>query len=291
MAINFFVLIALIKIVTAKISIEVNVDNNNNVTISYSGIEVDVITDEDVKLFKVDKAHLEDALKQHYGKRASNIYLKSPTPWDDLYKTYKWEQVSRVLAIKSARVTGISKQPVVVLSQDFQNLSNQTIKVNTGISHSVENTLITSWSKSKEFTVSQEITYNINVVFAKVEGTTGLSFSTTWGVSEEKSETVNIGTNSGMETELKPGQAVTAVLSANAGYLEIEVVHTASLRGNLAVNYKKALNGHHFWGPPIQNVMKSGGIKNEITTLETVRFGFHVDASLKVYDKATGLPL
>lgn len=286
-----YILLILLKIVLARISIEVEVDNNNNVTLKYSGIEVNVITDDDIKLFKIENENLIEALKQHYGRRPKNVYLKSPTPWGDLYKTYKWEQVTTVLSIKSARVKGITKRPVVVLSQDFENLSDSPVKVNTGITHSIENTLTTSWSKNNEFTVSQEISYDVNVLFAKVEGTTGFSYTSNWGVSEEISETATIGTNSGMETDLKPGQAVTAVLSATAGYLDIEVVHKASLRGNVAVNFKKELKGHHFWGPQIENVLKSGGINNEITTVETIRFGFHVDASLKVYDKVTGLPL
>ncbi|XP_075987676.1 U-megalopygitoxin(8)-Mo12-like [Anticarsia gemmatalis] len=291
MDLKLFIILICLKVITARISIEVEVDNNNNVTLTYSGVEVNVVTEEDINLFDITNENLFEALTNHYGKRPRNIYLKSPTPWGDLYKSYKWEQVSRVLSIKSVRVKGISKQPIVVLSQDFENLSDQPIKVNTGISHSIQNTLTTSWSKEKEITVSQEISYDVNLLFAKASGTTGFSYTTNWGTSEEKSETVTIGANTGMETELKPGQAVTAVLSASAGYLEIEVIHQASLRGNVAVNFKKSFRGHHFWGPSIEKVMNSGGLSNEITTLETIRFGFHVDATLRVYDKETGLPV
>uniref|UniRef100_A0A2A4JM53 Uncharacterized protein n=1 Tax=Heliothis virescens TaxID=7102 RepID=A0A2A4JM53_HELVI len=288
MSLKLLVLVLLLKQVVARIQINAIVDEHKQVRVTYKGIELNLISDEDVKSFHIEEENLKEAVSKHLGKRPRDVYLKSPTPWGDLYETYKWETVKRELSIKSARVTGITKEPVVVLAQDFENISNKTIKVNTGISHTIENTVTTSWTKSKEFTVSQEIEYEFNVGFSKASGTTGFSFTTNWGVSEEITKTDTIGTTSGMETELKPGQAVTAVLSAKAGFLELEVVHRASLRGNLAVNFKRKHAGHHFWGPTIQDVMRTGGISNEIITIETIRFGFHVEGSLKVYDKETG---
>ncbi|XP_021195733.3 spherulin-2A [Helicoverpa armigera] len=289
MGLKLLVLVLIIKQVVARIQINAIVDEHKQVHVTYNGIELHLISDEDIRSFHLEDENLIEAVTKHLGQRPKDIYLKSPTPWGDLYKTYKWETVKREMSIKSVRVTGISKDPVVVLSQDFENISsNKTIKVNTGISHTIENTITTSWTKSKEFTVSQEIEYEFNVGFAKAAGTTGFSFTSNWGVSEEITKTDTIGTTSGMETELKPGQAVTAVLSAKAGFLELEVVHKASLRGNVAVNFRRKHAGHHFWGPTIQDVMRTGGISNEIITIETIRFGFHVEGSLKVYDKETG---
>ncbi|XP_026744144.1 spherulin-2A-like [Trichoplusia ni] len=293
MNLKILVLVILVKIVTGHITIKVNVDENKNVTITHYGSETNIITDEDMEAFNMpsNEGVLEDAVKEHLGKRPVNVYVKSPTPWGDLYKKYKWEQVSKVLSIKSVKVKSLTKRPIVLLSEDFHNLSDGPTKVNTGISHSIENTLTTSWTKEKEITVSQEIEYEFNVGLGKMSGTTGFSYTSTWGVGEEKSKTETVGTSSSMEKELQPGQSVTAVLSASAGYLELEIVYTAHLRGNLALNYRRAYRGHHFWGPLISDVMESGGLKNEITFKENVVFGFHVDASIKVYDKKTGLPL
>lgn len=283
------VLVLLIKVVTGHIEIDIKVDEDEKVSIKHSGSEINLISDNDINVFKVQRLH--NAVKQHLGKEPKDVYLRSPTPWGDLYKTYGWQPVKRVLSIKSARVTRLTMDPVIMLSHDFENLSNQTVKVNTGITQTVENTLTTSWTKEKEYTVSQEIEYEFNVGFSKVNGVTGFSFTNKWGVSEEKSQTQTIGSSSGMETELKPGQAVTAVLSAEAGFLEIEVTHKASLVGNLALNYKKAYRGHHFWGPLIQDVMKTGNLDNEKTSTERIKFGFHVHGYLRVYDKKTGLPV
>lgn len=290
MKVILLLLLIWIHKIEPKIIIDIETDSDQNTIINYSGVETELVSDDDMKLFFTDVT-LKEAVKAHYGKKPTNVYYRKPTPWGDLYTRFDWEQVTKVLTVKSARVKNVSKRPVVVLSQDFENSSNNTIKVNTGISHSVENTITTSWSTSKEFTMSQEIEYNVNVIFAKLSGTTGISYTSTWGNNEEKSETVTIGSTSAVETELAPGQAVTAELSVTSEYLEIEVVYKAYLRGNLAVNMKKKIDGHHFWGPQVQDVMNSGGIAREKRLVETIKLGLHINAKLKVIDKATGLPL
>ncbi|XP_049882314.1 spherulin-2A-like [Pectinophora gossypiella] len=288
----FCIFILALKTISAKISIDVSAGNDvSDIRINYTGIDVKLVTDHEIKLFDISNRNLKEALKKHYGTQPTNVYIKSPTPWGDLYTKYHWEQIKRVLSVKSSRMKGIRKTPVVVLSQDFENLLNNTIKVNTGISQTVENTITTSWTRNKEIVISQEVEYDVNVLFSKITGTTGFSYSSSWGESEERSETITIGTTSNVETELQPGQRATAILTATRGYLEIEVEYLATLRGNLAVNFKKKYNGHHFHGPPIGNVLNSGGMSNEKTATEVIKVGFYADATLKIYDKRTGQPL
>lgn len=284
------ILFITIRLTESKINLDILAESNGPL-LSSSGMATQVASDGDIKSFFTDSDNLKQAVTTHYGKKPKSVYYKSPTPWGDLYKTQIWEEVTRITSFESYRVKSAIKRPTVVLTQDFENNSNNTIKVNTGIIHTVENTLTTSWTKSKEIEVSQEIEYNINVYFSKVSGTTGFSYTTTWGRSEEKAETVTIGSTSAVETELQPGQAVTAVLSVNTGLLEIEVFYKTSLRGNLAVNFKRAHDGHHFWGPRIQDVMKSAGIENGKSTVEIIKIGYNFDAKLKVFDKNTGKPL
>ncbi|XP_021202032.2 spherulin-2A [Bombyx mori] len=285
-------LILIIKSIESKISIDIDTGiDNPDITVTYAGVQVDLISEDDVTKFNIDDDNLKDAVRTYFGKSPSGVYLKSPTPWGDLYKKYKFEQVSRVLSVKSARLKSITKNPAIITTQDFENASNKTIKVNTGITHTVENTLTTTWTEAKAFSITQEIEYDINVMFTKVSGKTGFSYTSTWGKSEEVTESITIGASTGMEAELQPGQAITAVLSAYTGVLEVEVVYAMSLRGNVVVNFKRSHNGHHFWGPPIQKILTTAGITNEFTAMETISFGFNVDASLKVFDRETGKPL
>ncbi|XP_050358174.1 spherulin-2A-like [Nymphalis io] len=286
-----FSLFAII-IIEAKITINVTAGKNaSDVEINYSGYDLDIIGDKEIELFNINKINLKKAVKNKYNMLPRDVFLKSPTPWGDLYKTYNWEQVSRLLKVKSARLKESTVKSMVVLSQDFENKSNVTIKANAGISQTVENTISTTWSRNKETTVSQDIEYDLNVILAKISGTTSFSYSSSVGKSEEKSETVTIGTTTNVETELQPGQAVTAVLSANRYNLEIEVLYEVTLRGNVAVNFRKAYNGHHFYGPSIKSILMSGGLNTEVTVTEIIKLGLYTDGSLKVYDKVTGLPV
>ncbi|CAH2221628.1 jg17235 [Pararge aegeria aegeria] len=287
-----FTFSTLLLLIEAKITIDVKAGREiTDTTISYSGYSKDVVSEKDINLFNINQINLKRAVRNHYGAIPKDVYLKSPTPWGDLYKKNNWDQVSRILTVKSAIIKEGSFKSVLILAQDFDNNSNKTIKVNAGISQSVENTLTTSWSSSKDVTISQEIEYDLNVIFAKVSGTTSFSYTSSWGKSEEKSESVTIGTNTGVEIELNPHQSATAVLSANRCSLEILVEYIVTLRGNVAINFKKKHEGHHFYGPSINSVMKSGGLETQKSFHETVRIGVFTDASLSVTDKISGLPL
>ncbi|CAK1549106.1 unnamed protein product [Leptosia nina] len=289
---NIFLLSLLLPLVQSKINIDITSSINvSDVKVSYSGYDIHVIKDSEIKLFNINQLQIKEAVRRFYKVRPHSVYLRSPTPWHDLYKTNNWEQVSRILSVKSATIKINDKQTTVVLSQDFENYSNTNVKVNTALSQTVENSVTTSWSSSHEWGVSQEIQYDVNVIFAKLAGTTAFSWTSNWGKSEEKSETFTIGATSAMETELKPGQAVTAILTGNKRVLEVEVVYAATLRGNVAVNFKKPFKGHHFYGPSIIGVMNTAGLDTEKIYVETIKVGVYIDHSLKVYDKKTGLPL
>lgn len=284
--------LSLFVIVDAEIVINIAAGNNkSDVRINYSGVDVDIIGDREIELFHLDSFTLKRAVKKKYDVVPRDVFLRSPTPWGDLYKTYKWQEVTRVLEVKSAKLKHSAVKSVVVLSQDFENSINNPIKVNAGISQTVENTIATTWSRTQETTFSQEIEYNLNVILAKLSGTTSFSYTSTVGKSQEKSESVTVGTTTSMEVELKPGQSVSAVLSANRYNLEVEVVYAVTLKGQVAVNFRKPYKGHHFYGPSIGSVLKSGGLDTEVTVVENIELGLFTDASLRVYDKATGLPL
>ncbi|CAH2098653.1 unnamed protein product [Euphydryas editha] len=285
-------LLSILVITDAKIIINIAAGNNkSDVAITYSGDDIDVIGDKEIELFHLDTFNLKRAVKNKYNFLPRDVFLKSPTPWGDLYKTYKWKEVTRTLKVRSAKLKQSSVKSVVVLAQDFENAFNNTIKVNAGISQTVENTIATTWSKTQETTFSQEVEYNLNVIFAKLSGTTAFSYTSTVGKSQEKSESVTIGMTTGMEVELKPGQSASAVLSANRYNLEVEVVYVITLTGQVAVNFRRPYNEHHFYGPSIASILKNGGLDNEVTIVENIQLGLYTDASLKVYDKLTGLPL
>ena len=282
MGVKLLVMLFIMKTVVARITI--NLDENLN--IRYSGTETRVVSSEDIHNFNIGEDNLKSGLEKIHGRRPSDACL-TKTPWA-VYEKHNLEKVKKVVSIKSARVTSISKKPVVVVTQDFENSSNHTIKVNAGISHSVQNTLTTSVSSEHAYTVSQEIEYVFDVAVARVGGKTGFSYTYRGGSSEQKSIAETIGATSGVEVELEPGDAVTAVLSAEVGVLDIEVVNQAYLKGTVVANFYPPHNGHYFWFSPIGNVLAARNAENNFVTTETIKLNYYVDAKLNVHSKKRG---
>ena len=286
MGLKLLVIVLLIKIVAARITLDVSIENQE-ANVIYSGSEAHVLTDNEIDNI-IGRETLRQAFIEHLRLRGYYHDKDSCGP------------PKKVVSIKSAIVKRMQMEPVIVVSQDFENLSNQTVKMNTGISHSVENTLKTSWSREHEYNISKNVEYEVNVGFLKFlkigadyHSRSGFSFTTRGGVSEEKSKTETIGTTSGMEVELKPGAAVTVALSSNTGVVELEVVHEAYLKGDvrvhcncdipfgLRIHVKKACE-------PIEELMVSGNIRNNITTTETIKFNYFVGSKIRVFNKQNG---
>lgn len=285
MGFKLLLLALLIKIVAA-IRLEVNIDSNQKVEVSHDGNETSIVTDEDIHSFNIGDDNLKKAVEQYSGQRPDNVFVRGPTPWGDLYTVYKWEPVKRVLSVKSANVTHIKTGPVILKTEDTENPSKYTIKIDTSLSHTVDNTLEASWSNDNELGVSQDIEYEISVGYHH-GGKPGCSFTTTFGKREKQTRNETIGTASKVGVELQPGEAVTTILTATAVYLEIEVVHSASLIGMVALNHNKSSTSENFDKVPIQTINNFGGIKKEITKTQTIRINFYVEAKLKVEIRST----
>ncbi|MGB5771350.1 MAG: hypothetical protein WBM32_16005, partial [Crocosphaera sp.] len=118
---------------TIGISIIVGEDKSTS-SVNVSGREQHIITDEERTTFKIGDKALKDAVNAHFGKSPNDAYLRSPTPWGDLYKTYSWPQVQTLLVAQSAEILEITSQPVIVKTQEFENNSDHEATFNVAIS-------------------------------------------------------------------------------------------------------------------------------------------------------------
>lgn len=289
-----YVLLVLPALVLAKIDVELSgeyKEDNSNLKVYYSGSEVGVISDTERQTFGLNDDNLKSAVRAYFGSRPSDAYLRSPTPWGDLYQSYGWNQVIRTLIPRSGKILKISSQPVMVLRQDFQNNSTKPATFNVGISQAVENTVSSSWSKGGELSVDQEINYGFDIEVVNVGGSTSFSFSSSWGRNTEKSKTVTVGASSALEILLQPGQSVTAQLQATRGTIQIEMEYEASLSGATAVNYADGYRGHHFWSLDVQGVMASAELSNRKISREVIEIDFYTNSRVVVQDKTHGTKL
>jgi hypothetical protein len=285
MDLKLFAFLLLVPVISASIEVQVNAaDNLADSAVRLGGNIVNIISDTERNTFKLSDNLLKNAVESYFGKRPDDAYLRSPTPWGDLYNTYGWQQVTRTLSPQRSTILSLESQPTIVMTQYFENNSSNPASFTAAIKQSVANTVTTTWENSQEFSIGETIKYAMNIEVFSVGGSTSFSFTGRYGESNSKSETVTVGSESGVKIELEPNQNVIAELYATRGTMKIQVEYEASLSGVAAVNYKKIYQGHHFWALPINEVMRAGGMTRTFKSTEIINMGYYTDSKVVIRD-------
>ncbi len=268
-----------------EISIKAGADASTS-SVSASGSVQHIITDKERKTFGIQDSGLKSAVEKYFGKKPNDAYLHSPTPWDDLYKTYGWDEVQTILDVKSAKITGITSEPVIVATKKFVNSSTKKATFDASISDQVTNTTESNWSQTDTIEVGQKFTYNVSFLGAGGGGETSMSYSHSWGQGGSESKSITVGSSSGVSVELGPGESVEAVLTASRGVMKVRIVYLAHLAGDTAVNYNPTYEGHHFWALPITGVMCSASLSSTREFTEDIEIGYYSNAKIELRDPA-----
>lgn len=251
-----------------------------------SGSVQHVITDKERSSFGIEDSALKDAVDAYFGKRPNDAYVKSPTPWGDLYKKYNWSQVQTVVEATGAQILSITSTPTIIAHQEFTNHGPTPATYNCSISQSVQTTTESNWSTTDTVEVEQKIEYGVSFI-AELKGETTLSYSHSWGKGGSESESFTVGSDSGVSVELQPGQSVRVNLTASKGELKARIFYSAHLIGSAALNYNPTYKDHHFWGLNIGSIMNSKNISNSKKYTEDIKIGFYADSTIEVVDNAT----
>ncbi|XP_063543194.1 uncharacterized protein LOC134751679 [Cydia strobilella] len=83
-----------------------------------TGVYHSIITAEDQKIFHLNNETLKNAVFNLTGRIPTNVFFHGPTPWNDLYKTYKWEPVKTI--IKPQNITFTEKNNVILESPSVE---------------------------------------------------------------------------------------------------------------------------------------------------------------------------
>jgi hypothetical protein len=284
----FACLLLLVPVIRANIDVKiVAADNEGESSVTVTGTNKGIISDTERITFGLSDSQLKDAVEKSFGKRPDDAFLKSPTPWGDLYLTYGWDQVVTTLTPLSGRILALESQPTIVMTQYFNNNSSHTAEFSAKISQQVENTITSSWTSGGEVTVGQEINYGVNFEVASVGGSTSFAYTSSWGQGVEKSETVTVGSESGITITLEPGQKVVAELYATRGTMKVQVEYEATIAGMTALNYVREYQDHHFWALDIGEVMSENHIPNSSKSSEIIDIGYYTDSTVIVRDVET----
>ncbi|KAJ2951088.1 hypothetical protein O0L34_g5469 [Tuta absoluta] len=283
------VLLFLLPTVTyATININLSTGTDQNIAkVEILGSSVEILPDGERNAWKINDDQLKDAAAAYSGGRPSDVYLKSPTPWGDLYRRNNWHQVQRTLVPKNARILGIRTEPVIVTTREFTNNSSAKATYNAGINQAVDETISSSWNKGGNLQVGQEINYKVDFGVGEVGGKTSFSFSSSWGQGTSKSQSVTVGSSTGVQVFLEPGQAVIATLTATRGTMEVQVDYKATLDGIVVCNYEDKFKDHFFWAYDVNACLSAAGHPRSIDSTETLKIGFYADARVVVNDLVT----
>ena len=237
-----------------------------------------MITYSERQLFGITDAPLKNAVGRFFGKNPNDAYVRSPTSRKDLYKTYNWDQVTTVLTVTSATITGVTSQPSIVAQKSFVNDSPYNAKFNTAIQESETNTVGTTWSQTFGLNFEQTFMIRYEVCYCSeigLGGETKFGFSAQFGSGSSHSTAAQIGSSSSVEVQLGPKQTVEAILMATRSVLKARITYTASLTGFAAVHYKRKHKGHRIWALPINDVMSAGGLSNARQITEDIVIGYY----------------
>lgn len=266
-----------------QISIKAGADASTS-SVRASGSVQHIITDNERKTFGIEDSGLKSAVEKYFGKKPNDAYLHSPTPWDDLYKTYGWAEVQTILDLKSSTITGITSEPVIVATKKFVNSSTKVATFDASISDQVNDTTESNWSETDTIDVGQKITYEVSFLGAGGGGETSMSYSHSWGQGGSESKSITVGSSSGVTVQLNPGESVEAVLTASRGVMKVRIVYLAHLTGSTAVNYNPTYKDHHFWALPITGVMGAASLSTTREFTEDIEIGYYSDAKIELRD-------
>lgn len=258
-------------------------------SVNASGSVQHIITDKERTTFGIQDGGLKDAVDKYFGKRPNDAYLHSPTPWDDLYKTYGWPEVQTVLVVQSATIRGITSEPVIVATKTFTNSSSKKATFDASISDQVTNTVESNWSETDTIEVGQKFIYNVSFLGAGGGGETSMSYSHSWGQGGSESKSITVGSSSGVQVELEPGESVEAVLTASRGVMKVRVVYRAYLTGDTAINYNPRYKDHHFWALGIGGVMGAASLPTTREYTEDMEIGYYSNSKIELRDPAGNL--
>jgi len=263
-------------------------EDKNSSSVNAAGSIQHIITDEERRTFGVTDAGLKNAVGKYFGKNPNDAFLHSPTPWNDLYNTYGWKQVQTLLVVQRAEILGITSEPVIVKTQEFENNSSKSGSFNVSISETVQNTSTSTWNTGGTLTIGQKFTYSVKFLGAGGGGETSLSYSRSWGQGGSESKSTTVGSSSAVSVTLDPGESVIAELTASRGVMKVRIHYNAYLIGQTAINYNPTFKGHHFWGLPIRSVMAGAGLPAAVTSTEDIEIGYYSNSKIELKNKATG---
>lgn len=278
---SIFVLILIFVVIIlceGKINITVNVASSvHNSSASAHGIDELLASDKDIALFNITDNKLKQGIRILLGKIPDEVFLRDPTIYNNLYKDFHWQEVTRSVKVKQIEVIDVFNQNLRLKTENHINNTTITIQAKYYLFENTETTIISRWPKS---VYSAYFTFNISFVI----GTQRFHLINKWNVNETKYVTLNTGVRKKGYFKLDPETTATKVLSAKKTIILLRIKYVTSLTGCVVANYRHVYGNYHFWAPFINDIIQAIGMRNEIITYELLEIHCYTDPELTIFE-------
>lgn len=271
-------------IVHARMTIDIHASQTVPATvITTKGSSQKVITPKDIGAFQLTTSILKKGVYKLTGeqkRQSTHVFIRSPTPWHDLYTTYGWKQVNTVVKPIKTTIINIKKETDVILNQKAVYGGPEPSEHKVTLPTKVENNVTIYWNKdTKPF--KGDIEYNIN--FDGIGNTTKFKMNSTWNTNLLE-RNVGVVSPSVVELRLEPQQNSSVTLTATKVSVNLEVEFIAILDGTVVANFEEAINGHHFFAYDVGSVAQAANFSDTIATKVNIGIEFYTDSKVSVDD-------
>jgi hypothetical protein len=272
----------------ARFSIRIKAGKDANTSsIQVSGSALHVITDKERDAFGLGDSAVKNAVAKYFGRAPNDAWLRSPTPFNDLYRTYGWPEVQAVLIAKHTEVREVASQPTILKRTTLRNDTKKHGTFGANVDDVITHTLETSWSETPSVDFPQGVEYSIELEgLGGIGGSTPWSFGQVWGEGGAQSRSQTVGSDQGLCVDLDPGEAVDVELGAFSGVMKARIFYDAYLIGGTAINYNPTYRERHFWLLDLPTVMGSVGISTRKQYTQDIQLAYFCNAEVRLADRA-----
>lgn len=252
------------------------------VQVTATGTATHVITDDEAMAFGIDQSGLLKVGEAFLGQAPDGAVLHGPTPWGDLYSTYKWPEVHSTLT--PANTQGESNVSVVTLAQrTLSNPGTQPLVVEAGLSVVGQNTVSSSWvGNMNSFSPGPALVRTV----VWPQQSAPFSLTGTWGKTATSTQDVALGRAANVPVTLAPGQTATTTLTANTNTVQAVSHWNVTVDGVVAAYYADRFKDHYFWAFPLPTGMETAGLSPKQMISEHLMAQFFTGAVITVRDSA-----
>ncbi|XP_021952962.1 spherulin-2A [Folsomia candida] len=241
-----------------------------------------VITPELRRQFGISKeSDLKTGVRKHFGKSPDYAFVQSPTPWNDLYSTYHWHQVTSRMTAQLGSSFHERETTSVIASNDYTNESELNVTIKETLSHTIYDSVETTWSG--EVGLAASFDFSVNVFFVK--GSASLDLTTKFGYAKTETKSSTMGSGTEVELTLRPKSSVTVEIVSKIGEGVATMRYKAMLEGSVATKYNRKYKNHHYWSIAVTRVLRALGKPNTKIITQTIKSSVYFTKSIVIRDR------